>query len=206
MIVYRHRRLDTYEVFYVGIGKTERRSYSKCNRNKYWKNIVNKVGYVVEILTEVETWEEACELEMLLISEYGRKDLGLGNLVNMTDGGDGRLGIKCSKETRSKMSENLKGNKRTLGYKHSEETKKKMSKIHKGNKHNIGRIHTEETKKKLSISKTGIKNGRAKLTEQQVYEIKYSNFKMSYREIGVMYGVDKTSVYDIRNNRSWKHI
>jgi uncharacterized protein involved in tellurium resistance len=32
-------------------------------------------------------WEEACKKETFFISYYGRKDLGLGSLVNMTDGG-----------------------------------------------------------------------------------------------------------------------
>ena len=47
-IVYRHRRLDTFEVFYIGIGKTEKRAYSKKNRNKWWKNIILKTEYSVD--------------------------------------------------------------------------------------------------------------------------------------------------------------
>ena len=110
-IVYRHRRLDTNEIFYIGIGKTEKRAYNKSNnRNKYWKNIVNKTKYSIEILFNNITWEDAKELEILLIKEYGRKDLGLGPLVNMTDGGDGSKGYKhvikrkFSDESRLKMS------------------------------------------------------------------------------------------------------
>ena len=92
-IVYRHRRLDTFEVFYIGIGKTEKRAYSKKNRNKWWKNIILKTEYSVEIIIEDVSWKEAQEVEVLLISEYGRRDLGLGNLVNLTNGGEGTQGI-----------------------------------------------------------------------------------------------------------------
>ena len=100
-IVYRHRRLDTNEVFYVGIGKTEERAYSNTGRNYYWKNIIKITKYDVEILFADLPWEEACELEQLLIQEYGRKDLGLGNLVNMTDGGDGSIGRVIKESTKN---------------------------------------------------------------------------------------------------------
>jgi hypothetical protein len=41
------------------------------------------------------------------IKKYGRKDKGLGTLVNMTDGGDGSLGNKGVKRT-EKTKQNLK--------------------------------------------------------------------------------------------------
>ena len=92
-VVYRHRRLDTFEVFYIGIGKTEKRAYSKKSRNKWWKNIILKTEYSVEIIIEDISWKEAQEVEVLLISEYGRRDLGLGNLVNLTNGGEVTQGM-----------------------------------------------------------------------------------------------------------------
>lgn len=91
-IVYRHRRNDTNEIFYVGMGKENKRAFSKRDRNIYWKRVVDKVGYSVEIISTDLTLEDACDIECLLISEYGRKDLGLGLLVNMTDGGEGASG------------------------------------------------------------------------------------------------------------------
>lgn len=36
-IVYIHKRIDNGEVFYVGIGKTEKRAKSKDKRSKFWK-------------------------------------------------------------------------------------------------------------------------------------------------------------------------
>ena len=139
--VYRHRRLDTNEVFYVGIGKTEKRAYNKNKRSKFWKKITNKTDYSVEIIAEVDTWEDACELEQFLIQEYGRKNLGTGPLVNMTDGGDGSVGLKHSEEAKQKISE---GNK---GLKHSEEAKLKMSIAKKGKK--------SPNAKKVICTKTG---------------------------------------------------
>lgn len=43
-IVYTHRRNDTNDVFYVGIGKTKRRPYSYRNRNKYCLEFRNKMS------------------------------------------------------------------------------------------------------------------------------------------------------------------
>jgi hypothetical protein len=105
-IIYQHKRLDTLEVFYIGIGKKSNRAYSKQRRNKYWNSIVNKVGYQVEIIQEVDTWEEACKIEIELISKYGRKDNNTGSLVNMTDGGEGGNGM--SEESKKSISEKMK--------------------------------------------------------------------------------------------------
>jgi hypothetical protein len=88
-VVYRHTRLDTNEVFYVGIGKNKKRSNSKFSRNPYWHSIVSKAGFISEVLYENVSWEDACELEEFLISLYGRKDLKEGLLANMTNGGEG---------------------------------------------------------------------------------------------------------------------
>lgn len=143
MIVYRHRRNDNFEVFYIGIGKTDKRAYSEFSRNPFWKNIVAKTGYKVEIIARPNSWEDCCELEQLLISEYGRADLGNGNLVNLTNGGEGVVGNVVSEEGRKKMSIAFKGRKL------SEETKIKIGKSQ------LGRTASEETKAKLSLAKKG---------------------------------------------------
>lgn len=111
--IYRHRRNDTNEVFYIGIGNSTNRAYYKHGRNSHWKNIVNKVGYSVEIVCTCETWQEACQIEQYLIKYYGRRDLGTGTLVNMTKGGDGVVGRVVTEETLQKMSKVMKG--RVLG-------------------------------------------------------------------------------------------
>jgi len=143
-IVYEHLRNDTNEVFYVGIGAQENRAFDKRSRNKHWYNIVNKVGYTVNIVYENIEHNEAKKIEILLIKKYGRKDLGLGNLVNMTDGGEGALGLIRSEETRQKMSEANKGKIR------SEETRQKIGKTSKG------RTHKKESKQKISEANKGM--------------------------------------------------
>jgi len=129
-VVYLHRRNDNNEVFYVGVGQTKARAYQTKNRkNKYWLNITNKIGYSIEIIENDITWEKACEIEKLLIKNFGRKDLNEGNLVNLTDGGEGLN--NPSEETRAKLryvrSDEIKEKLRNyqLGNKQSEETIRK---------------------------------------------------------------------------------
>ena len=151
--LYKHIRLDTNEVFYIGIGYNNnfKRAFSKCNRNKYWKNIVNKTNYSVEIVESNISWNDACKLEISLIKIFGRKDLNKGCLVNMTNGGDGIVGLIQTDEHKRKNSEANKGKKKTVeqveNFKNrhqSDETKLKISISNKGRK------CSNETKEKIS--------------------------------------------------------
>jgi hypothetical protein len=150
-LVYKHIRLDTHQPFYIGIGKTEKRAFSKHRRNKYWKSITSKTDYKVEILFDNLSWEECCVKEIELITLYGRKDKGNGILANMTDGGEGSLGIIKSDEMRKKLSECQLGEKHYFyGKNHTDETKEKLSNKLKG------RIISEETRNKMSETRKKI--------------------------------------------------
>jgi hypothetical protein len=92
--VYTYTRLDKNEVFYVGIGSDSKykRAKNKSLRTDYFKKIINKSECKLDIIFDGLSWEDACLKEIELISLYGRKDLGLGTLINFTNGGEGRLG------------------------------------------------------------------------------------------------------------------
>ena len=175
-IVYRHRRLDTFEVFYIGIGKTEKRAYSKKSRNKWWKNIILKTEYSVEIIIEDVSWKEAQEVEVLLISEYGRRDLGLGNLVNLTNGGEGTQGIIVSDKTKQNMSTSATGRLK------SEESKEK-NRIASSNV-------SEETKLKRYLKNKGLKR-----TPEQCKRI--SESKMNTLLLDVINGIYYKSMSEV---------
>ena len=85
--VYRHIRPDNGEVFYVGIGSSDR-PYSRKSRNRVWHFIVNKNEgeFIVDVVAEVEDRIVAMDLEGLLIEEYGKKIDGAGPLSNIEDG------------------------------------------------------------------------------------------------------------------------
>jgi len=154
--MYRHVRLDKNEVFYIGIGTKDSRDYrmhtseynrafSKKNRSKYWKNIVNKANYKVEILLESNDYGFIKQKEIEFIKLYGRRDLGLGDLVNNTNGGDGTKGHIRTKETTEKF-------KLSIAKSFTKERLQQCSENAKGNKNMVGRTHSEESKLKMSNS------------------------------------------------------
>lgn len=154
IVLYRHLK-PCGEVFYIGIG-TIKRAHNKTNRSTWWKKVTNKYGYEVDILKRDLTKEEACELEILLIDWYGRKDLGLGTLVNMTDGGEGQT--NPSEETREKMRN----------------AKKDIGGV---NHHFYGKEKTDEHKQKLREAKLG-----KKLSGEHKENIKKANERHKDRQ------------------------
>jgi len=216
-LVYFHRRKDNNEIFYVGIG-SKRRTKETKNRNKYWHNIVNKVGYDIEIVHTGLTWEQACELEKKYIKELGRKDLGLGNLVNMTDGGDGNVGWtpekrkelsirnkskKQSEISNKKRAEALKGEKNYFfGKKHTEETKNKISETKKGcDGFWTDKDRDDNFKRNLSLAKTGLTINDVSMIKKQ----KKENPKLSYNKIAEKYNITRQTAASFVNNILWEN-
>lgn len=111
--VYLHLNPIDESVFYVGISNDDNnKKYNRANRihnrSKYWNNYVKKYGFDIKIYKEDISWEEACRLEIFLIKKYGRKDIGTGNLVNLTDGGEGIVNLSDeSKELSSIRLKNI---------------------------------------------------------------------------------------------------
>lgn len=153
--LYKHIRKDTNEVFYVGIGSDSdySRAYTTHKRNRFWKSVVNKTDYDVIIVEDNKTWDEVTEREKYWISFYGRRNLGEGNLVNLTDGGDGSYGRILSEETKKKI-----GDKSKLKV-YDDEYRKKLSESFKGEKnHRYGKSVSDETRRKISESQQGEKH------------------------------------------------
>lgn len=119
--VYRHIRLDKNEPFYIGIGSGGyRRANSTKGRNNIWNGIVARTDYEVEIILDDLGWQEARIKEKEFISLYGRIDKNNGPLCNLTEGGDGTLGVsawnkgqKLSKEHINSLSKAQTGLKRS---------------------------------------------------------------------------------------------
>jgi hypothetical protein len=146
--VYAHKRKDTGEVFYVGIAsdkKSHQRAKDKRLRSEFWKSYTKRHPYAIEITHDNIIWEEACAIEQYLIAFYGRRDLGKGPLLNLTDGGDGAPGVTVKEHSRKLISDKLKGKV------FSEETKLKISQRKKGH------TFTDEAKEKIANTLRGRK-------------------------------------------------
>lgn len=154
--LYSHRRRDTGEIFYIGIGKLSRAYKFYPPRNKIWGRIVNKTGEpIVNILFRFESWELACRKEKRLIKLLGRIDNKTGQLSNMTDGGDGTLGNIPSIHQRMVTSERNLGDKNPakridVRLKISVKTKEAMHRADIREKH-LASMATIEFKEKTSI-------------------------------------------------------
>ena len=217
--VYRHIRKDLNIPFYIGIGNSDKRAYSKTHRNTHWNNIVSKTDYEVEILLDEIDYEYAKEKEIEFISLYKRKIDG-GSLCNITLGGDGCLGLVHTDEAKLKMSipnigkiiseeQRRKVSEFHKGRKRSEETKKKMSNSALGEKNNsYGKKASEETKLKMKASANKGENSlSSKLTNSDVLEIRrLYNEKISSIKLSKIFNVSKSNILSIVNRKTWKHI
>jgi hypothetical protein len=151
-LVYKHTRLDTNDVFYIGISSNYKRAYEKADRrNIIWGRIVEKTDYKIDIISENLTWEQACKLEIELIAKYGRIDLDNGTLANLTNGGDGSVNRIQPQEEKDKRANSIRGMKRT------DETKRKISLAHKG------KVFSDESKKRMSDAHIGQISANAKI-------------------------------------------
>lgn len=200
--LYRHIRLDKNQPFYIGIGSDSsfKRAFEKTRRSQLWNKIVSKTSYEVEIIFDNLTWEEACKKEIEFISIYGRKDLGTGVLVNLTDGGEGALGRKyiASQETKEKLR------KSHLGFKHSDETKLKHSLIRKGKKFTEKHLlELKESAKKRDYKEQGLKAADKILKTMNVKPIRvYNNDNfigefVNRRICRETIGISKTMLYEL---------
>ena len=164
------------EIRYIGqtVDLSGRKS---CHRSRAKKGIKSplynwmrkhdgKFKYI--ILKSNAVWNET---EIDLIQKYRNDD---HSLLNLTDGGDGSLGVKQTQEWIDKVQNSRKG------YRHSEETRLRMRNSQLGKKRpnqkkappiseqtrlkmrnsRLGKKMSEETKNKISLANTGkiIKN------------------------------------------------
>jgi group I intron endonuclease len=198
---------------YLGSGKILLQAISKYGR----KNFKRKILFKAKNESQAYAYEEK------LIT------VGIVNntmYYNLIIGGEGcnsgenhpMYGKEHTKETKKKMSIIRKGKK---GKKHTKETKKKMSIASKGKNNGMwkigenhpmyGKHHTEEIKKRISNSKKGKSKGEdnpnVKLTERNVIDIK-KKLQQGDKSLIIanIYEVSKSTIDNIKYNRTWKHI
>jgi group I intron endonuclease len=170
MIIYKVTNKINGKVY---IGQTTKSLDSRRKRHEWeyknycFPNALRKYGkenFIWEVLEHCDSKEELDEMEFHYIKQYNTlSPLG----YNLTLGGEGVVGNKCSEESRRKMSIAHTGIKMPP---FSEEHKRKISESHIGNKNpnfgkkmpehnkiiliaiNKGKIISEETRKRMSAA------------------------------------------------------
>lgn len=162
--VYRHIRKDTNMPFYIGASTTNSYGRSKTSnkRSKEWYAVTSNTDFEVEILFESEDKDLIYSKEREFIEIHGRKDIGNGTLVNLTDGG--KCPQNMSPEIRKAHSIRMTGeNNHFFGKKRPDHSAKmkgqvrdKMKGVLAGEKNPMwGKTHSEEIRKKISENLKG---------------------------------------------------
>jgi hypothetical protein len=219
--VYRHIRLDKNEPFYIGIGSDS--DYKRANelrnarRNPIWHKIACKTEIEVEIVLDDLTYEDAIAKEIEFIGIYGRLDKGNGILSNLTDGGEGTLGVIVCEETKRKNSERFKGKGNPMyGKTHPRHLIEQIRLKNIGKKAwNKGKknVYTIEQIKKMSEAKKGIlawnkgkKNvnglGKAKIVINLESGIFYESCKEASEIYGYKHSTLKSKLNGINKNNT----
>lgn len=193
--VYMHIREDNNQPFYIGIGSKPnfKRAFQSSGRNFFWHKIVNQYPCISNVIYTDLSWKEACEIEINLISHFGRRDNNTGILCNLTDGGEGNLGTIFSEERKNKISKALTGKKTSEEHKRKcRERRQTPETIEKIRKQKIGRKASKETIAKMKITNMKGINAAAAKISKVVYNTENGIFYNSVTEALKSIGVTKS--------------
>lgn len=160
------------------IGDHKKTLKANNHRNKYLQNHYNKYGECLYF----DIIEE-CEIKDLIKKEQSYIDLYKSHIR--------KNGFNLCPTAGSQ-----------LGFKHSEEIKKMWSVKRKGFK------HSKEGKNNMSIAKQGSKHSLAKLTEEDIINIRliHDGSRQATNIIAKQYKVSWSTIHYIIIRRTWRHI
>lgn len=146
------------EPIYIGKGKKNRAwDHLRIKRkNPFIQRLqLMKKNNIVPSIEIIDALDEshAFLMEESLIEIIGRKDLGRGSLLNLTDGGEGVAGILWGHDRKEKWSCSRKDNNPMLG-----KTQTIEARISIGKSQPKKRNYTEESRKSKSDKQRGDKN------------------------------------------------
>lgn len=138
------------EPIYVGKGSGRRSTYHLKRKKKKHPfiqrlELMERTG-ISPLIQSIGAFDEECayEMEMEFIAFFGRKDLGKGPLLNLTDGGGKNSGGRLTEEHKKKIGDAHRG--RTLPDAQKEKVSESVSAYLQKNK----RVWSQETKEKIS--------------------------------------------------------
>jgi alkylated DNA nucleotide flippase Atl1 len=176
---YLHLRADDGLPFYAGKG-CGYRAWSAKNRNKYWRHIVDKHGFLSLVVQEFDSEQDALDHEAVLIQELRNRVVSCANIVDGGVSGIGQMakGVPKSPEHRAKISAAHKGKKKPwtdeqraakslqmAGRKMPAEVRAKIGAA------NLGIKRTDETRARISAAKLSASAKRKQSTQQENHHV-----------------------------------
>ncbi len=106
---------------------------------------------------------------------------------------------------RAKISQALTGNQHFLGHRHSVETRAKQAAAKIGNASRRGMLHSDETKRKMSAKARGEGSSSAKLTWEQVREIRHRHAAGGITQTALAreYGISSGTLCVMLQGKTW---
>lgn len=174
-----------HEPFYIGKGHGNRLydhlKLPSYDTNKLKKNKIKKIlsesksPPIIKIIKQNLHEQAAFDYEKRLITMIGRRDLSVGPLCNLTDGGEGRSGSVVSDETKEKLRQI------NLGKPSPNKGKKLSKKVIEKLKRTLAKKYSDPNYKRPPMSKKTrekirIANLNKKLTNQQRENIRKNSY------------------------------
>jgi hypothetical protein len=160
--VYAYLREADQSPYYIGKG-SGKRAYTEHRNVRIPGN-----KELIVILKDGLTNDEAHELEIKFINQYGRKNNGTGILHNKTDGGEGTSGATLTEHTRKRMSDASKGVSKSTS--HRENISKALTGRQRSLDHSAnisaalkGRVIPAHTRLNMKAAQTGIQKTVSKI-------------------------------------------
>lgn len=194
--------------FYVGKGKGNRAqshflpSDSKYSPNRLKSAVILKIREaglepILDMLAKDMTDEDAISMERSLIKAYGRRDLGLGLLTNMTDGGEGVANRAYNSETARKITVALTGKPLSLEHRAA---------LRRGAIQRVRNPCSEATKQKIRSKALGRKHSaeaRLKMSQSQTKRTRKSLSVETKRKIGLAHAGRKR---ECLGGKKWRYV
>lgn len=189
---------------YIGITnrlRTRKIEHSSANQNLVFHRAVRKHGigsFSFEILSEVDSWEEACLEEQKFIRDYD----SYRNGYNSTIGGEGSMGLRGETSPASKLTQEIAeaiifdSCTDTVAAVKYGTTRKNVEAIRKG----ISWPHLDRS----SAPAYKNENHGQKLTENVANKI--IEDVCSHKTASEKYGVSSATIQDVRKGKSWKRL
>lgn len=192
-------------------------AWNKYGSDSFEFSVVEKVDKTSDLIQREQYYIDNLEPEYNIVPKADRSELSKETKQKMSESTKGEnnplYGKEFSEEHRRKISENhadMSGkNNPFYGKTHSREAREKIRKANEGkNSPNYDKKFSEEHRRKIGEAQRGEKRPDAKLTKKKVKVILHlsKGDSFSYKEIGKMYGVSKSTIGMIASGSNWSHV